>query len=263
VLTAPRLVFTREFAAAADDLRSEDLGVTVTSLAGAGVPPGLSWWEWDARLPNNIPAEPGQIDVERSGALVRADPSGRRGTMHFACSGFEAGGSSARRVEILPLAVNFDWRDDFEAPQSLVQRASVDDVRRHHAAEPYPTLGQAEASPVFTAALTRRFEVVESPYVAKDYALATGCGGSRPWYRVAPHLLGIGASEAMQEATFLLAALLLAGTGSVPSTGVQRGTRLPEPWPRAMLNYNVVDYTPLAQRPSGGPPSAGLSGGKR
>lgn len=264
-LLAPRVVFTREFATAADDLRSEDLGVTVVSLAGAGVPPGLTWWEWDAQLPNNIPPELGQLDVERTGALVRADASGRRGTMHFACCGVEAGGRPGRRIEILPLAINFDWRDDFEAPHSLLERASVDDVRRHHAADPYPTLGQAEASPVFTAALTRRFGVAESPYVAKDYARATGIRGSEPWYRVAPHLLGIGTAESMQEATFLLAALLLADTRCVTTTAVPRGTPLPgrSHWgTRAMLNYNVVDYTPAAQRPSGGPPSAGLSIGQ-
>lgn len=38
--------------------------------------------------------------------------------------------------------------------------------------------------------------------------------------------------------------------------------RVPEPWPRAMLNYNVVDYAPLMQCSSDGSPSAGLSVGQ-
>jgi len=265
VLTAPRVVFTKEFAAAADELRSEDLGVTVMSLAGAGVPPGLTWWEWDGRLPDHIPAQPGELNVERMGTLVRADASGRPGTMHFACSGVEAGGSSGRTVQILPFAINFDWRDDFEAPESLLQPASVEDIRRHHAADPYPTLSQAESSPVFMAALTRRFGVVESPYVAKDYARVMSPIGSRPWYLTAPHLLQECAAESMQEATFLLAALLLAHTGCVTSTAVPRGAHLPKPWPsakRAMLNYNVVDYAPLPQPLWGGPLATGLSDGE-
>jgi len=263
VLTARRVVFTKEFAAAADDLRSEDLGVTVMSLAGACVAPGLTWWEWDARLPNSIPAEPGQLDTERVGALVRADPSGRRGTMNFAVSGADVGGSPDRRAEILPFAINFDWRDDFEVPQSLLKQASPDDVRRHYAAEPYPTLAQAEASPVFMATLTHRFGVVESPYVAKAYAFAMGASGTQPWYRSTPHLLQNCAMEAMQEANLLLAALLLAATGCFTTTAVPQGARLPKPWPwatRAAVNYNVVHFTPLLPPQSAALPAARLSG---
>jgi hypothetical protein len=120
VLRAKRVVLTRRFAQLTEDLRTEDLGVTVTTTERASLPAGLSWWEWDARLPGRITElRPNEMDCDRTGVLALTDESGRRGTMHFVAGVVGCGGGGA---EILPFAAHFDWREDFEPLPTIVPR---------------------------------------------------------------------------------------------------------------------------------------------
>jgi hypothetical protein len=238
VLAAQRLVFTRRFALLAEQTRTEDIGVTVTSLSKAMVPAGLTWWEWDPRIAGRLPPQPGEMNCDRTGVLIRADESGRRGTMHVVASGrFE--GESEIDVVIIPLACHFDWGDDYEAPPSLLPHSSVADVRESRAEVCGPTLAQIEGSPAFIAAVSRRFGVVESPYIGADTAHVFGAGWSRD-----PAIVHAFAADSMQEASFMLAAAILLRTAPLAVTQVLRGARVP-PVPewgdRAAFDYTVAD----------------------
>lgn len=120
VLCAQRVVLTGKFALLAENLRTEDLGVTVTSTDQARLPSGPSWWEWNARIPGRISElRPNDMDCDRTGALVLADESGRRGTMHFVAGVVGPDGVAA---DILPFAAHFDWREAFEPLPTIVPR---------------------------------------------------------------------------------------------------------------------------------------------
>ncbi len=238
-LVADRVVLSRRFAKLTEDTRTEDMGVTVTSLSRARFKPGLTWWEWDARIAGRLPPAPGEMHCDRAGVLIRTASDGRRGTMHVVAGGRDGGETFA---QILPFACNFDWREDYEPPVSIVPAASIGEVRVLVAAVAEPTLAEMEAQPAAIAALTRRFGIVESSYVAKDNAKLMNCG-SRPWYEQSPKLLQSLTRDTMQEASFMMVAPIILCTAPIVVTHVLRGARLPSAaWGnRALFDYVVFE----------------------
>jgi hypothetical protein len=159
--------------------------------------------------------------------------------MHVVAGGRDGGEIFA---QILPFACNFDWREDYEPPVSIVPAASIAEVRVLVAAVAEPTLAEMEAQPAAIAALTRRFGIVESSYVAKDNAKLMNCG-SRPWYEQSPKLLQSLTRDTMQEASFMMVAPIILCTAPIIVTHVLRGARLPSAaWGnRALFDYVVFE----------------------
>ena len=234
-LVADRVVLSRRFAKLTEDTRTEDMGVTVTSLSRARFKPGLTWWEWDARIAGRLPPAPGEMHCDRAGVLIRTASDGRRGTMHVVAGGRDGGETFA---QILPFACNFDWREDYEPPVSIVPAASIAEVRVLVAAVAEPTLAEREAQPAAIAALTRRFGIVESSYVADDNAKLMN-RGSRPWYEQSSKLLRSLTMDTMQEACFMMVAPIILCAAPIIVTKVLRGARLP---PAAWGNRALFDY---------------------
>jgi hypothetical protein len=238
-LVADRVVLSRRFAKLTEDTRTEDMGVAITSVSRARFKPGLTWWEWDARIAGRLPPAPGEMDCDRAGALIRTASDGRRGTMHVVAGGRDGGQTFA---QILPLACNFDWREDYEPPVSMVPAASIAEVRVLVDAVAEPTLAEMEAQPAAIASLTRRFGIVESSYVAEDNAKLMNCG-SRPWYEQSPRLLQSLTRDTMQEASFMMVAPIILCTAPIIVTQVLRGARFTSAaWGnRALFDYVVFD----------------------
>jgi hypothetical protein len=159
--------------------------------------------------------------------------------MHVVAGGREDGQTFA---QILPFACNFDWRDEYEPPVSIVPAASIAEIRNLVAAEAEPTLAEMEAQPAAIAALTRRFGIVESSYVTEDNAKLTN-GGSTPWYEQWPKLLQSLTMDTMQEASFMMVAPIILFTAPIIVTKVLRGAHLPPAaWGnRALFGYVVFD----------------------
>ena len=238
VLAAQRFVFTRRFAALAEQTRTEDVGVTVTSLSKAKLLRGLTWWEWDPRITGRLPLQPGDMDCDRSGVLIRADESGLRGTMHVVASGRFDGNPEIGEA-IIPLACHFDWRDDYETPASLLARVSVADAREALAGVCEPTLAEKEVSPAFFAELSNRFGLTVSPYNGADIARTLGV----EWYRDQTILQAF-VKDVIQDASFVLAAAIVLRTAPLVVTQVLRGARVPSVpgWgDRAPFDYIVTD----------------------
>jgi hypothetical protein len=238
-LRADRVVLSRRFAKLTEDTRTEDMGVTITSVSRASFRPGHTWWEWDERIPGQLPPRPGQMDCDRAGVLISTSKDGRRGTMHVVAGGWAEGQAFA---QILPFACNFDWREDYEPPASIVPPASIAEVRDLVAAVAEPTLAETEAQPAAIAAMTRRFGVVESSYVVEDNAKLLN-RGSQPWYEQSQELLNSMTMDIMQEASFMMVASIILCSAPIIVTKVLRGARLsPAAWgDRAVFDYKVFD----------------------
>ena len=238
VLAAQRLVFTERFSSLAEQTRNDDMGVTITSLSIAKLPSGLTWWEWDPRIAGRLPLQPGDMDCDRSGVLIRADESGLRGTMHVVASGRFDGNPEIGEA-IIPLACHFDWRDDYETPASLLARVSVADARDALAGVCEPTLAEKEVSPAFFAELSNRFGLTVSPYNGADIARTLGV----EWYRDQTILQAF-VKDVIQDASFVLAAAIVLRTAPLVVTQVLRGARVPSVpgWgDRAPFDYIVTD----------------------
>jgi hypothetical protein len=238
-LRAERIVLSRRFAKLTEDTRTEDMGVTITSLSRARFKPGHTWWEWDERIAGRLPPGLGQVDCDRAGVLISAAKDGRCGTMHVVAGGRADGQAFA---QILPLACNFDWREDYEPPASIVRAPSIAEIRDLVAAVAEPTLAEMEAQPAAIAAMNRRFGIVESSYMVEDNAKLLN-PGSRPWYEQSPELLETLTMDTAQEASFMMAAAIVLCTAPIVVTRVLRGARLPlAAWgDRAVFDYVVFD----------------------
>jgi hypothetical protein len=179
------------------------------------------------------------MDCDRAGVLISTSKDGRRGTMHVVAGGWAEGRAFA---QILPFACNFDWREDYEPPASIVPPASIAEVRDLVAAVAEPTLAETEAQPAAIAAMTRRFGVVESAYVVEDNAKLLN-RGLQPWYEQSQELLNSMTMDIMQEASFMMVASIILCSAPIIVTQVLRGARLPPAaWgDRAVFDYKVFD----------------------
>ena len=227
-------------------MRTEHLGVTVLSLEKARFASGWTWWEWDPRIEGRLPALPDQVALDRSGALVETDATGQRGTMHFVFSGRNDPGGMV--LEPAPFACAFDWREDYEPPPSLGQRATAEDYRRAMAHPPLDaTLGELEASPVFRASLTRRFGLIENPFFTVEArALGIDVIDER---MLDPAMFARASHEATEEACFMLALAIIMRSAPVVVTLVSRGAKLAESagaTRTAPFGFAVLDLAPAA-----------------
>jgi hypothetical protein len=240
-LVADRAVLSKQFARLAEDMRIEDMGVTITSFSRSGFRPGYTWWEWHAGIEGRLPPASGELLSDRTGMLIETSKDGQRGTMHIVVGANIDGHTFAH---VLPLACNFDWREDYEPPASILPAATVADPRARLASVKAPTLAEREVQPAAVAALSRRFGVVESSYVVDDNAQHRN-GGSRRWFEQSPEIVQAMTKDTMQEATFMLMASILFRTAPIVVTDIPRGTRLPPAaWEnRAMFDYMVFDLT--------------------
>ena len=246
LLAASRSVLTGALAATVEEMRTEHLGVTVLSLEKARVAQGWTWWEWDPRIEGRLPALPDQVALDRTGALVETDATGQRGTMHFVFSGQNDRGGMV--LEPAPQACAFDWRDDYEPPPNLAQRATVDDYRRAMAHPSLDaTLSELEASPVFRASLTRRFGLIENRFFTAAFR-ALGINATDELVRE-PEIFARAIREVMEEAVFVLALAIVVRSAPLALTLVSRGAKLAESagtTRTAPFSFAVFDLAPAA-----------------
>lgn len=243
IFCARRLVLGPRITALAEEIRTTDLGVTVTSYAKAGPLPGLSWWEWDARIPGRLPPAEGDPEIDRVGVLVEADGSGRRGTMHVAFRVPAPPVGPAPFVDLFPLACTFDWREDFEPPLSLLARATVEDVRRLRARAAAPTPAELEGSAVLAAAHSRRYGIIENPYFADGLQELLGTS-EIPWHEEHPERLAALADEVMLEASLMTCLCICLHTVGLAGTEVRSTPRRKGQRPRehdVLLGYGILD----------------------
>ena len=243
---ASRSVLTGALAATVEEMRTEHLGVTVLSLEKARVAQGWTWWEWDPRIEGRLPALPDQVALDHAGALVETDATGQRGTMHFVFSGQNDCGGMV--LEPAPFACAFDWREDYEPPPCLGQRATADDYRRAMAHPSLDaTLSELEASPEFRASLTRRFGLIKNRFFT---AAARSLGLSDPdEWMLDPEFYARVSRETAEEAAFMLALAIVVLSAPLVVTLVSRGAKLAESagtTRTAPFSFAVLDLAPAA-----------------
>lgn len=228
-LRARKFTLTESFAEMVEEMRTDHLGVTVLAPEKACLPAGSSWWEWDPRIPGRLPPAPGQLALERMGALLELEECGQRGTMHFAVAGRSPEGRPV--VDTMALSCTFDWREAYERPPSLVDAVSVSDARKILADSrgDDATMAELEMTPVFAAALARRFGVIESPYFAAE--LRERLDGPYDW-KAEPDLLRAAVDDVNQEALFIHCVALVVRLARPRLVFVPRGMKLPMqgPW---------------------------------
>jgi hypothetical protein len=138
------------------------------------LPFARTWFEWPGHDPSG--AEPRVVGPDRFapvprrvGALVSVDDSRQRGTMTWAWFTKQEG----QGINVCPLSVTFDWREDFEPVDDLVNRARVrhgmskeqyNDIGYRHAISELPHLRGIQAEKL--NADRERFGIVWSPYAS-------------------------------------------------------------------------------------------------
>jgi hypothetical protein len=150
-------------------------GTRMRALPLCRLPFEYTWFEWPGQDPAG--AAPHVVGPERyapvprrCGALVTVDESRQRGVMTWAWFTKEMN----QGINVCPLSFCFDWREDFEPFDDLVEAA----IRRHgipkaevdlygieQAMAKYPRL--RGISPEALAADRDRFGIVWSPYAAR------------------------------------------------------------------------------------------------
>lgn len=241
-------VLTKRVTAMAEDLRISDLGVTINSFE-MGVPfPGLTWMEWDAAVEGRDPPLPHQTPYERVGVLIEADNTGHRGKMAVLAKTAPTDGQSRGAATMVPLAMTFDLREDFELPEFIFERPSLDQARRAQAALQDPTPSQMETSAVAAAAMERRFGTIENPYLAAFLNENTEAGEGS-WLEDCPDLLAV-AGEMAQDGTLALCAFMVARTVAIEESEILAGTRRRVPTlgiDTTPLGYTIIDLAASAR----------------
>jgi len=223
VMGANRFVLTKTLMNLAEDLRISDLAVTIKSF-DKGLPfPGRTWLEWDAGIEGRLPPDVHQAPVDRVGVLIDADDTGQRGVINLMSRFAEGGGAASSGATISPIAITFDLRDDYERPQSLIEPASVPEIRRVRAAVLDPTPAEMDGSPIVWAALARHFGVIESPYLAPLLARLGSDG--QPWHQARPEMFQAVVTEAMDDVGLALCAFIVLRTVDIEVTQVLRGAK--------------------------------------
>lgn len=243
IVGAKRFVLTNRVTALAEDLRISDLGVTINSFE-MGVPfPGRTWLEWDAAVEGRDPPLPHQVPYERVGVLIEADDTGQRGSIVVLAKTAPVDGQGSGIATMVPVAMTFDLRDDYERPESLIEPPSVEQIRRALASKQDPTTAELESSAVQAAAMERRFGYVEASYLA-DFLQESMEAGERRWHEADPDSFATAAGEVTHDATLALCAFMVVRTAGIRTSKVLRGTRLPTPaggFDTAQLGYCVID----------------------
>ena len=150
------------------------MGVAITSVSRVRFKLGLTWCESDARIAGTAPASAGR-DALRSSRCPDQNSklSADAARWHVDAGGLDCGETFAQRLVFrMPNATGF-WILSLRFP--CVPAASIVEVSvlvAEVTAE--ATLAEIrEAQPAAIAALTRRFGIVESWYVANDHAKLT------------------------------------------------------------------------------------------
>lgn len=236
LLVARRSVLTERVSAMVEEMVSDHLGVTVVTLEKARFPAGWTWWEWEPWIEGRRLPSLGPVDLDRAGVLVEADATGRRGLMHFVYSGVDDRGG--RMLETPPLACAFDWREEYELPPTFEPRLALEDYRyalTHR--PPDAPLGERESSPVFWAAMDRRFGFVENRFFSK------GPCGSSAGLDGPTELFARLNNTVLNEAWFVLALTIVVGSARLVLTSVARDTQLAKDI--AVLGTAPFDFTVL------------------
>ena len=223
IMGANRFALPSRVTALAEDLRISDLSVTVRSLDQGAPFSGLTWLEWDAKVEGRWEPLPGQVPIDRVGVLIEADETGQRGTMHCLARTAPTRAREVGVLDVSPVAITFDLREDYERPASLIKPASVEDMRAMHARVSAPTMAEAEGSAIVAAALSRRFGAIESPLMSDTIQRRLGLGDRR-WSEVHRDLFDISANEAMQEVLLAICAFIVSRMVGIGLTDVRRGT---------------------------------------
>lgn len=250
IMGANRFALSSRVTALAEDLRISDLSVTVRSLDKGAPLPGRTWLEWDAKVEGRWDPLPGQVPIDRVGVLIEADETGQRGTMHCFARPAPTRAREVGLPDISPVAITFDLREDYERPASLIEPASVEDVRAMHARVSDPTMAEVEGSAVITAALSRRFGAIESPLVSDTVQRRLGLGDRR-WSEVHQDLFITAVNEAMQEVLLAVSAFILSRTLGIGVTDVRRGAgrrMATHGIDTVPLGYGIWDVPPVTYR---------------
>lgn len=260
---ACRFVLAKPLVNLAEELRLTCTAVVINSLDKGRPPPGLTWLEWDGDVEGRLPCRAPSVRYDRVGVLIDAGDTGERGIIHV---GARVAPDQARRsgvAGLLPVAFTYDLRDAWELPPSLMQAASVQDVRRAHAEAVNPTPAEQDGSPVILAALGRRFGVVESPYLAAAFRERDGLRTSF-WYRNTPEVFETAVREATPDVVLAIFAFIVVRTTGVEAVNVAQGVPCKEVahgMGAAAPSYAIVDLaTPLhpgSRRPDGPAHQAG------
>ena len=240
---ANRFVLTKRVTALAEDLRITDLGVTINSFDKGRPFPGRTWLEWDGVVEGREEPLPHQVRYDRLGMLVEADDTGQRGRMVSMIRVAPGEGEDSGAVDMSPIAVTFDLRDAYERPESIVEPASVGETRRLLAAVQDPTPAELEGSALVTAAMSRRFGVIDNPYTAAFMHRHLGLGARR-WHENHPDMLRTAIEEVMVEAMLTLCAFMVLRTVGIEATEVARGLKrraVTHGIDRILLGYGIFD----------------------
>jgi hypothetical protein len=148
---------------AAHAVRESPIDVRARALNLTRLPFRSSWFEWPGRVGGRFSkdASADRPAPRRLGALVLVDESCQRGSMDFAWVQDEAwtGG-----VNVCPLRVTFDWRDEPGPLADLRRRRPPDDIAAGIRAEFGSRPDIRRASDESLVADHLRFGLVESPH---------------------------------------------------------------------------------------------------
>ena len=253
ILGANCFVLTKRLTALAADLRISDLAVTINSFEKGRPFPGRTWLEWDGAVEGRCEPLPHQVRYDRLGVLVEADDTGERGRMIVLIRVTAGEGEASGMVNMLPLAVTFDLQDAYERPESIAEPASLEETRRILAATQDPTVAELEGSALVTATLSRRFGVIENPYLAAYMHRHLG-PGARRWHKVRPDRMAMSIEEVMVEAVLTLCAFVVLRTVDIKTTVVSCGTKrraVTRPIDTSLLGYGILDVA-AQNRPQSG-----------
>jgi len=177
------------------------------------------------------------------GVLVEADDTGERGIIHVLIRVAPDQVRQSGVAGLLPVAYTYDLRDAWERPPSLMEAASVQDVRRAHEKAANPSPAERDGSPVILAALGRRFGVIESPHLEAAFRKRDGLRTSF-WYRKTPDVFETAVEETIREVLLAIFVFLVMRTTKVDLVPVSCSSPSEEPTHgvgAAALPYAILD----------------------
>jgi hypothetical protein len=247
---AARYDLTQGVMLSAQTVHQSPKGTRMRALPLCRLPFERTWFEWPGQDPQGGPATVVGVDryapvPRRVGAMVTVDESRQRGVMTWAWFTKEQN----QGINVCPLSFSFDWREDFEPIDDLVEAA----LRRHgipkvaadrggleYAMAKYPRL--RSMSPELLASDRDRFGVVWSPYAARfaqDYERQRG--PIDPSHTLWQYAIGdiTGEPGMLQSVILLLNSRNMTATQPVPAPerlNRQRARKGREP----LLDYSTI-----------------------
>jgi hypothetical protein len=117
---AARFDLTQGVMLSAQTVHQSALGTRISALPLCRLPFEKTWFEWPCHDLNwKTPPNQCAPAARRTGALVVVDDSRQRGIMTWAW----LTNGAKNPVHLCPLSVTFDWREEFEPVEDLVERA--------------------------------------------------------------------------------------------------------------------------------------------